>query len=343
MNLYEINPLEDERWNDLVEEHAAASLFHSQFWLDALRRTYGYQPVVFTDSPPGQRLINALLFCRVRSWMTGRRLVSLPFSDHCEPLVAEPGVLVSMLNHLRTLIGREGRYIEIRPIHPFPVSSQGFRESEQFCLHFIDLRPTDDIIFGRFHRNHTQRAIRKAGRVGLTVETGRSRTLLAEFRALHTLTRGRQGVPVQPSAWFQNVVDSLGERATIWVARHEAIPVAAILTAVHRRTLIYKYGCSDPAYRRYGGTQLLFWRAIQAAKAQHLGDFDLGRTSWDNPGLLAFKDHLGGERRGLTYYRCTGAAPRKSTAWMSTARMAYSMVPKPLQVRVGAHFYKHFA
>jgi hypothetical protein len=28
-----------------------------------------------------------LVFCRVRSWLTGRRSISLPFSDHCEPLV----------------------------------------------------------------------------------------------------------------------------------------------------------------------------------------------------------------------------------------------------------------
>ena len=37
-------------------------------------------------SPPDEPLENGFLFCRVESWLTGRRLVSLPFSDHCEPL-----------------------------------------------------------------------------------------------------------------------------------------------------------------------------------------------------------------------------------------------------------------
>ena len=84
---YEIDPLRDERWASLVESHPHASVFHSNNWLKALRSVYGYEPVVMTTCPPGARLTNGLVFCRVNSWLTGRRLVSLPFSDHCEPLI----------------------------------------------------------------------------------------------------------------------------------------------------------------------------------------------------------------------------------------------------------------
>jgi len=82
-----IDPLEDRRWDEFVQRHPRASLFHSRAWLEALSRTYRYKPIAFTTSPAGQRLENGILFCQVESWLTGRRLVSLPFSDHCEPLV----------------------------------------------------------------------------------------------------------------------------------------------------------------------------------------------------------------------------------------------------------------
>src|SRR5271166_4816066 len=82
-----IEPLTDPRWETFLQQHPRASMFHSLAWLRALRRTYGFPSIAFTTSQDDRKLENAIVFCRVESWMTGRRLVSLPFSDHCEPLV----------------------------------------------------------------------------------------------------------------------------------------------------------------------------------------------------------------------------------------------------------------
>ena len=89
LTLHEVDPLRDDRWVDFVTKHPNASVFHTRQWLEALSRTYKYEPVAYTDSRQAEPLTNALLFCRVRSWVTGRRLVSLPFSDHCQPLVEQ--------------------------------------------------------------------------------------------------------------------------------------------------------------------------------------------------------------------------------------------------------------
>ena len=80
--IYVINPLEDARWIDFSLGHPKANVFHSVGWLTTLQKTYGYQPVAYTSSAPGAPLTNSIVFCQVRSWITGPRLVSLPFSDH---------------------------------------------------------------------------------------------------------------------------------------------------------------------------------------------------------------------------------------------------------------------
>lgn len=323
--------------------HENASVFHTSMWLDALRRTYQYQPVAFTDSSPGERLNNAILFCRVRSWITGARLVSLPFSDHCEPLVDEPNMLCGLLDSLLTREGREGGYVELRPRKGSGIPKP-FNPSASFYLHSIDLRQDLDTLFSRLHRSHTQRAVRKAERVGLDLEVGRSAELLTVFYALHTLTRRRHGMPVQPLNWFQNLFDCLGDRVSVWLARDQQRPVAAIVTAVHKQSLIYKYGCSDTAYNRLGGTSLLFWRAIQWAKKHGLEEFDLGRSNLDDEGLLAFKDHLGAQRAALTYYRCPTSSTNRASVWTPTfVRVARSVVPKTVQIHIGNRLYKHFA
>jgi hypothetical protein len=83
MTVYEIDPMRDPRWDEFLETHQHASIFHTRRWLEALRRPYGYAPVAFTTSSPGHQIVNGLPFCQIPSWLSGRRLVSLPFSDHC--------------------------------------------------------------------------------------------------------------------------------------------------------------------------------------------------------------------------------------------------------------------
>src|SRR5258705_3628038 len=75
-------------WQTFVESHPNSRIFHTSGWLEALRRTYGYEPIVYAASN-GRSITSGIPFCRIRSRLTGRRLVSLPFSDHCQPLVAE--------------------------------------------------------------------------------------------------------------------------------------------------------------------------------------------------------------------------------------------------------------
>ena len=79
--VFVLDPLCDPRWSEFIERHPDASIFHSAGWLEALRRTYGYEPLVVTTSGRNEPLLNGIVLCRVRSWATGDRLVSLPFSD----------------------------------------------------------------------------------------------------------------------------------------------------------------------------------------------------------------------------------------------------------------------
>src|SRR5580700_8950379 len=99
MSMYEIDPTRDERWERLLAAHPRASIFHTRGWLEALRQTYGYYPVAFTTSAPGLPLTNALVFCQISNWLKGRRLVSLPFSDHCAPLVGNQEELDCLLDY----------------------------------------------------------------------------------------------------------------------------------------------------------------------------------------------------------------------------------------------------
>ena len=127
MNIHVLDPLLDDRWDDLVARHPRASAFHERGWLEALSRTYGYEPLVLTSAPAGEPLKDGLVLCRVYSWLTGARLVSLPFADHCEPLLNEFSHSLEFVNWLRTECDRQRwKYIEFRPLSPLRVPAMLF-------------------------------------------------------------------------------------------------------------------------------------------------------------------------------------------------------------------------
>jgi CelD/BcsL family acetyltransferase involved in cellulose biosynthesis len=340
---FEIDPLLDPRWAGLLDRHPQASVFHSPNWLQALRTVYGYAPVVVTTCPPGTSLSNGLVFCRIKSWLTGQRLVSLPFSDHCEPLVDSSDELDDMLLYMRHNVDKDSwKSVEIRPISREPSSHTKFARGVTYCFHRLDLSRSAEDLFRSFHKDCVQRKIRRAERENLKYEEGTSENLLQEFYRLVVLTRRRQCLPPQPLKWFRGLISAFGKNLKIRMASKDGVGIAGILTLSHKKSMVYKYGCSDAKFNRFGGTPLLFWKTIQEAKDRGFEEFDLGRSDSDNLGLIAFKDRWCGQRALLQYWNYPNRPSRPTASWKKgLAKQVVSAAPDLALVEVGRLLYRH--
>jgi CelD/BcsL family acetyltransferase involved in cellulose biosynthesis len=333
--VWEVDPLSDPRWNALIENHPQASVFHSTAWLTTLRTVYGYEPFVLTTSPPRSDLTNGLVFCRIKSWLTGWRFVSLPFSDHCEALVDGPEELDDMLLHLKkALHDRKWQYLEIRPIFHRPGNHLGLETSLTYHFHRLDLRKTTQELFHAFHKDCVQRKIRRAEREDLRYEDGNSEALLQKFYRLMVETRRRQFLPPQPLAWFRGLVSAFGNELKI--------RVASILTLRHHRRMVYKYGGSIASQNKLGGMALLFWKTIQEAKDMGLEELDLGRSDTDNLGLITFKEHWGATRTAIEYWTYPARSHELRRPWQKNlVRHLVEHAPDLVLEGVGTLLYKH--
>jgi lipid II:glycine glycyltransferase (peptidoglycan interpeptide bridge formation enzyme) len=344
--VHSLDPLRDIRWQMLVDRHPHGSVFHTTGWLDALRRTYGYEPIVFTTSSPTEELTNGLLFCRVKSWLTGQRMVSLPFSDYCEPL-CDTGELEFLVRYLQsTLDHQKCKYMEIRPFDEcFARMAQtvGFRGVDSYLLHRVDLRPTIEDVFQSFDKDSIQRRVHHANRSGLIEKTGRSVKLLQDFYNLLVLTRHRHQLPPQPYVWFRNLVQCLGEELEIRIAYKEDAPIASILTLRFRDMVYYKYGCSDTKFNHLGATPLLLWKSITEAKSNGATVFDLGRTELANTGLITFKNHWACKPQGLLYWKFPSSPTEMASfEWkLRLMKRVFSLMPNRVLTLTGKFLYPH--
>ncbi len=345
IGVHEIDPTADSRWTGFLDGHKHASVFHTASWLEALRRTYAYTPTGFTTSPPNAPLTNAIPFCRISSFLGKRRLVSLPFSDHCEPLVQCSEQLAQLTSHLERTRQAQGlEYIEVRPLIPRSSAVLNLEKIQTFYYHKLDLKPDIKTLFAALHKSCVQRKIVRAEKEGLRYEKGVSERLLQQFYELLVITRRRQGMPIQPVEWFRNLISCFGNNLCVRVASRYQRPIASILTLRYKSTLVYKYGCSDHAFSRFGGMQLLLWRAIEEAKQEQADEFDLGRSDTDNDGLIAFKSRWGAATSEIGYFRCgSDHSIRASKAHRSAlSRYIWSHAPGGVLTAAGRLLYRHF-
>ena len=345
--IYRIDPINDVRWTEFVDRHSKASVFHSVGWLRALHSTYGYEPLVYTTSSPGQELRNGLLFCLINSRITGRRLVSLPFTDHCDPLADSNENLLRLIGFSQQALRQEKlKYLELRPTSgDFGAANgvAGFLPTAKFYLHTLSLAPPLGELFRQLDRNCVQRRVQRAERAHLVERNGRSEELLADFFLLFALTRGRLHLPFTPIEWFRNLIRHLDDAVRIRVAYKDGVPIAAVLTLAFKGTVYYKYGCSDARFNRFGAMPWLLWRTIVEARSSGARVFDLGRTEADSLGLLAFKNHFVRQPQPLTYWRYPDANSLDSLyGWkLRVAKRIFSFLPNSFLRIIGRSTYRH--
>lgn len=332
---------------ELLWRHPKASVFHTPAWLETLWRTYGYELVGLTTSRPGSELANGLVFCRVKSWLTGERMVSLPFTDHCHPLFDNQDDFYALIEHMVGESHRKSnRYLELRPITTNGLDltvRAHLHPTQAFRLHILDLQPNLSQIFRSFNKDSIQRGIRRAEGENLRYEEGRSPELLRRFYTLQLLTRRRHRLPPQPIEWFANLLYYFGEDAKIRSVSFGNDPVAAILTLNFRNSVVYKYGASDLKYNHLRGTTLLFWRTIQESKESGASLLDMGRSAEENEGLIAFKSKWGSSNLPLRYWRYPAPTPRFPVleSGISLSGKLLCRLPDKLLIVLGKTLYKH--
>jgi lipid II:glycine glycyltransferase (peptidoglycan interpeptide bridge formation enzyme) len=188
-----------------------------------------------------------------------------------------------------------------------------------------------------------QQRIKRAEREGLDYESGTSERLLQAFYRLMVMTRRKHQLPPQPIQWFRNLAASMGESLQIRVAFKDGKEIASILTVRHKNVMVYKYGCSDPAFQNLSGTPFLFWKTILESKAAGLTSMDFGRSEADNPGLIAFKNRWDAKSSDLVYLRWSRdhapAAAKGRSAGL--VKQVFALLPDPLLRATGRILYRH--
>lgn len=332
------DPTADEAWNERLAERGDADIFHSRGWCRALCEAYGFKArYLVANETPG-----VLPLIEVASPLTGRRGVSLPFTDYCGAL-ADESMFRELVERALTLGRASGwKYLELRGNRAHTADAA---PSAIFCGHTLDLRPGEKELFDGF-KDTVRRNIRKAERSGITVEVRRDEEAAKAFYRLNCATRRLHGLPPQPWKFFDlltRYVMGAGQGCYV-LACQEARPVAGGVFLQWRDKAYYKYGASDPRYRAQRPNNLVFWEAIRYLASEGASSLCFGRTGVHNDGLRSFKLGWGPTEHRIEYFRYDLRKAGYVTAppaVVGAHNHLFRHLPLPALRAVGTLLYRH--
>jgi hypothetical protein len=342
MHLQLIDPTDYTGWDSLLLRDEDHSFFHSSGWAKVLMESYGYKPVYFVSLNNG-RLEFLMPMMEVSSPLTGKRGVSLPFSDECTIYATDEESVAAGVQGAIIHARKAGwRSIEWRQARFFP---EIIPFSEAYFTHDIDLGKTEQDLFSSFKENN-RRCIRKATKQGLSIGIGRSMDQLESFYRLNCLTRKRHGLPPQPFAFFLKVFDHIiSQDSGILVSAFYAEKVVAAAVFFHfGNRAVFKYGASDIAHQHLRPNNLVMWEALKWYRERGFKMLNLGRTEVENRGLLQYKRGWGAAERLLAYIKFD---IRKGAYLKNRERSGFPQrilfrTPVSILRLIGRMFYRHF-
>jgi CelD/BcsL family acetyltransferase involved in cellulose biosynthesis len=342
-----LDPVVDPRWNALVGAREN-SVFQSPAWLGVLRDTYDLDIRADVLVDEGGDPIAGFAYAELHDMMD-QRIVSMPFSDFCDPIADTTEEWEALIGPLLA----DGHRISLRFLNGQPsLNDARFEETDRAKWHAVDLQRDPDGIWASLHPS-ARRSIRKARAGGVTVRPADSRDGLRAFFELHLkLRKYKYHLLAQPYRFFENIWDAFiepGHGALLLAAVDDEI-IGGVLFLEWRDTLYYKFNASSAAHLALRPNDLVVWEGIAHGHRQGLRYLDFGLSDPEQEGLVRYKRKFSTEEREIHSLRHSPAgSPSEADRGMRallpqlTELFVDEAVPDDVTERAGDVLYPFFS
>jgi FemAB-related protein (PEP-CTERM system-associated) len=298
------NDTDKTDWDNYVKRHPNGTLFHLTAWKEVVEQTFGHKSYYLTafnntpsSAPSSQYLdiIGILPVFRIKSFLFGDYLISIPFAELGGPLSDSPEIDRLLVNHAEALAVEIGcDYLELRnrePVDDLPTKTLYYNFKREIF-------PNLDENLMAIPRK-ARRMIRQGEKFGLTAEFGHH-LLDAHYqimaRSYHSL-----GTPIFHKKFFENFLTCFGDNAQLLLIRNdEKTPVAAVMAFYFKDQVIPYWAGSNFQDRKLAPNDFMYWELMKHGSENGFKVFDFGRSKLGT-GSYDFKRHWGFEPAPLSY------------------------------------------
>ena len=282
-------------WEDYVVSHPQGSNYHQIGWKTVIEKSFGHRTRYFLALEGGE-VVGILPLAILKSQLFGRSVVSLPFLNYGGLLSSHEQAEEALVSAAtRLAIEERVEYIELRH---WNAHGLGLVSKRHKVTMLLSLASESDAQWKHFDAK-VRNQIRKAGKLGLTVQVG-GNELLHTFYSIFSRNMRDLGTPVYGRSFFESIVKVFPLHTRIFVVKSKEIPVAAGLSTIFKDTMEVPWAGSIAEYRSMCPNMLLYWEAIQFGIRQGMRTFDFGRST-PGEGTYRFKAQWGATAQPLVW------------------------------------------
>lgn len=282
---------DDLEWNDLILGKELSNIFHTVNWENLLRKTYSYNIKRYALQCDKNTPLAGLQLCILK-----KKIMALPFVDYYNYLYKDKESFSLLIKFVLNEFGEKNAIVLKNYIE-----STDFKKHSDSVLHIGKYESIE--YFEKILSESYKRGVRKAIKSGLELKIDNSRDSLQIYYNLHLKTRKKQGVPIQPKLFFDNLYSEIIAKGLglVSIVYKNSIPISGGIFLYFNKTFTYKFGASDIRYLDLRPNNLLFYNMINYSIEKGFPFFDFGKTDKCNTGLRKFKSGWGAQEKDLYY------------------------------------------
>ncbi len=272
IDVSELQPGEEEKWNRYVNGSRAATFFHLTGWKEVIQSVLGRKCFYLTARRNGQ-ISGVLPISRVRSRLFGDCLVSLPLAVYGGVCADDRDSYFSLLRAGSDLADRLGvKYLELRNrTELFPASLPG---RDLYVTFTQDLSSGPEKLLQGLPRD-TRYAVRKSLKAGLEWTEDLS---LDEFYEIYAQSVHRLGTPVFSRTLFTRLRSEFPKQVRLFGVRKGRTAIAGVLCFYFQDQVLPYYAGALPEYYKDSPNNFMYWNLMAQSSKEGVRQFDFGRS-----------------------------------------------------------------
>jgi FemAB-related protein (PEP-CTERM system-associated) len=357
-------------WDEYIDGHPDASLFHRFGWRDVIHGTYkhdAYFLMAVRSGPAGaeasaphpQTTMGVLPLIHLRSAIFGSSLVSLPFVDGGGILADSSEVEEALLSEALSLARRVGAdSIDLRCEHALAASDEASTDGgiKRFApaalakrsqkVRMVLTLPGSSTELVRSFRSKLRSQFKRPLREGCTTKVG-GMELLEDFYRVFLVNMRDLGSPVHSKELMRRVLETFRERSRVFAVYLAGKPIAASLVIGFKGILRNPWASSDRRYSAISPNMLLYLRMLEFACDEGYRTFDFGRST-PGEGTYRFKEQWGAVPAPLHWYLLSflgdpGGTQESAAERFKLASRCWRKLPVAVTRVLGPRIRKHIS
>lgn len=338
-----VENLDDNRIITFLNISTNSSVYHHPAWLKAITKTFGHKGFYIIIKKENDEIVGLVPITLIKSFITGKRILSLPFSTYCDPLL--PGNLFNGLVSFLHENFRDYYKTEFRSLQKPELNIDNHTITSNYVTNILELKSSPDELLKSLPKTSIRQRIIRTEINKLTVRFDTSKQFLNILYLHISRLRINKNLPPLPYTFYHNILEELKKfnLVKIGIVEHSGITIGAALILLFKDKYYIEYSASSEEYLHLFPNHKLYWEIIKLAYLDNAKFVDFGRSLNYNQSLINFKKNWNSDTIPLHYIHIpqSNIINSSNSILIKTLQKVNKILPRKIIEFEGKIIYPH--